>query len=94
MSRDRATYVASQSDAVDYTVASPNDAPTSLTYGPSFFTLASQLANSPDVTIGLNRQLNNQANSLQAAQKAKSTIKNLYAIEVGNEPDRTSKMPE
>ncbi|KZV75142.1 glycoside hydrolase family 79 protein [Peniophora sp. CONT] len=85
--QDRATYVASQSDAVDYTVASSGDAPTTLTYGPSFFTLASQLADKPDVTIGLNRQLNNQANSLQAAQKAKSAISNLYAVEVGNEPD-------
>ncbi|VDB85359.1 unnamed protein product [Peniophora sp. CBMAI 1063] len=85
--QDRATYVASQSDAVDYSVASSGDAPTSLTYGPSFFTLAAQLANKPDVTIGLNRQLNNQANSLQAAQQAKSTISNLYAVEIGNEPD-------
>lgn len=74
---------------MNYTVASSGDAPTTLTYGPSFFTLAAQLANSPDITIGLNRQLNNQANSLQAAKDAQIVINNLYAVEVGNEPDRT-----
>jgi hypothetical protein len=57
-----------------------------LTYGPDFFTLAAGLTGA-DVTIGLNRQLNNQANSLQAAVQAKSAMSNLYAIEIGNEPD-------
>lgn len=85
--QDRATYDASLSAAVNYTVASAGDAPTSLTYGPSFFSLAAAHPN--NVTIGLNRQLNNQANSLAAAQKARSTMSNLYAIELGNEPDCT-----
>ncbi|EIN07042.1 hypothetical protein PUNSTDRAFT_121271 [Punctularia strigosozonata HHB-11173 SS5] len=83
--QDRATYNPSLSSAVNYTVASSADAPTSLTYGPSFFTLAAGMKG--DVTIGLNRQLNNQANSLQAAQQAKSVMGNLYAFELGNEPD-------
>jgi hypothetical protein len=39
--QDRATYNHSMaSQAVNYTVASPNDAPASLTFGPSFMELA------------------------------------------------------
>ncbi|KAI0780147.1 glycoside hydrolase superfamily [Fomes fomentarius] len=83
--QDRATYDANLKTAVNYTVADPADAPLSLTYGPSFFSLASQLKGS--VIVGLNRQLNNQGNSLSAAQAAKSTMGNLFAIELGNEPD-------
>ena len=83
--RDRATYDANLASAVNYTVSSPLDAPASLTYGPSFFTLASQMRG--EVTVGLNRQLNNQANSLAAAQRAQSSMGNLYAVELGNEPD-------
>ncbi|KAI0633644.1 hypothetical protein C8Q77DRAFT_1057947 [Trametes polyzona] len=83
--QDRATYDANLQSPVNYTVASPADAPASLTYGPSFFSLASQLKG--DVTIGLNRQLNNQANSLSAGSRAKQTMRNLLAIELGNEPD-------
>ena len=84
--RDRATYNSSLQTAVNYTVASPADAPTSLTYGPSFFSLANGLKG--DVTIGLNRQLNNQANSLSAGARAKSSVNRLLALELGNEPDR------
>lgn len=83
--RDRATYDANLQSAVNYTVATPADAPLSLTYGPSFFTLASQLKG--QVTVGLNRQLNNQANSLAAGSRAKQSMGNLFAIELGNEPD-------
>ena len=84
--RDRATYNSSLQTAVNYTVASPADAPTTLTYGPSFFSLANGLRG--DVTIGLNRQLNNQANSLSAGAQAKSSVSRLLALELGNEPDR------
>lgn len=83
--RDRATYDPKLQTAVNYTVASSADAPDSLTYGPSFFTLASQLPG--DVTIGLNRRLANQSNSLAAGVQAKSSMKNLFAVEIGNEPD-------
>ena len=83
--RDRATYNANLATAVNYTVSSPLDAPTSLTYGPSFFTLASQLNSA--VTLGLNRQLNNQANTLSAGSRAKSSVSKLLALELGNEPD-------
>lgn len=83
--RDRATYDPSLSTAVNYSVASPADAPTSLTYGPSFFDLAADL--SGDVTIGFNRQLNDISNVGAAAAEAQDTMSNLYAIELGNEPD-------
>ncbi|CDO72786.1 hypothetical protein BN946_scf184994.g39 [Trametes cinnabarina] len=83
--RDRATYDANLQAPVNYTVASPADAPTSLTYGPPFFTLAAQFDG--EVTLGLNRQLNNQANSLAAGLRAKESMMNLFAIELGNEPD-------
>ncbi|KAI0768691.1 glycoside hydrolase superfamily [Trametes elegans] len=83
--QDRATYDPNLQSAVNYSVASPADAPASLTFGPSFFTLASQLKG--DVTLGLNRQLNNQANSLAAGSRAKQGMGNLLALELGNEPD-------
>jgi len=83
--QDRATYDPNLQSAVNYTVASPADAPASLTYGPSFFTLAGQLQS--DVTLGLNRQLNDQAASLAAAVQAKNTMNNLFAFELGNEPE-------
>jgi hypothetical protein len=40
-----------------------------------------------DVSVGLNRQLNNENNTLAAATRAKSTMKNLFSIELGNEPE-------
>lgn len=40
-----------------------------------------------DVTVGLNRRLNNQANTLAAAVQAKKTMANLLSIELGNEPE-------
>ncbi|PAV16737.1 glycoside hydrolase family 79 [Pyrrhoderma noxium] len=83
--QDRATYDASLTTAVNYSVSSPLDAPLSLTYGPSFFTLAGELAG--DVTIGLNRELNNIENTRSAAEAAVQRVKGLLAIELGNEPD-------
>ncbi|KAF8076004.1 hypothetical protein FPV67DRAFT_1664317 [Lyophyllum atratum] len=63
----------------------PLDAPDTLTYGPMFFTLAAKMKG--DVTIGLNRRLNNQANTLAAAAQAKKSMRNLLSIELGNEPE-------
>ena len=83
--RDRATYDASSSNYVTYTVADPKDAPASLTFGPSFISLAAQYAG--EVTIGFNRRLNNLANTIAAAKLAVSQIKSLYSIELGNEPN-------
>lgn len=68
-----------------YTVASTGDAPSTLTFGPSFFDLAATY--SGEVIIGLNRRLNNIANTVAAAKIAKSKMSNLDAIELGNEPN-------
>jgi hypothetical protein len=83
--RDRATYDPTLTTAVNYTVASSTDAPSSLTYGPSFISLAANY--SGEIILGLNRRLNNIANSIQAAKLAQSEASNLYAIELGNEPN-------
>ncbi|GAB1193953.1 hypothetical protein APSETT444_003190 [Aspergillus pseudonomiae] len=82
---DRATYDASSSSAVTYTVSDPADAPSSLTFGPPFMSLAASYGG--QVIVGLNRRLNNQSNTIAAAALAKDTINNLYAIELGNEPN-------
>lgn len=68
-----------------YTVASSGDAPSTLTFGPSFFDLAATYGG--EVIIGLNRRLNNIANTVAAAKLAKSKMTNLDAIELGNEPN-------
>lgn len=83
--RDRATYDPHLSTTVNYTVASLGDAPASLTFGPAFFSLADQLEG--DVTIGLNRQLGNMTNTGAAAVEAVRAVRNLLAIELGNEPE-------
>lgn len=66
-------------------MASTKDAPASLTYGPSFMSLASEYAGK--VIIGLNRRLDNISNTIAAALVAQKDMDNLYAIELGNEPN-------
>lgn len=83
--RDRATYDPSLTTAVSYTVASATDAPTSLTYGPSFISLAASYGG--EIILGLNRRLNNISNTIAAAELAQSQATKLYAIELGNEPN-------
>ncbi|KAL2788516.1 hypothetical protein BJX66DRAFT_352655 [Aspergillus keveii] len=83
--QDRATYDASSPDAVTYTVADPDDAPSTLTYGPSFISLAADYSGS--VVLGLNRRLNDIANTISAAELAVEQMSNLKAIELGNEPN-------
>lgn len=83
--RDRATYDPSLTQAVSYTVASATDAPTSLTYGPSFISLAASYGG--EIILGLNRRLNNISNTISAAELAQSQATRLYAIELGNEPN-------
>ncbi|RHZ62021.1 glycosyl hydrolase family 79 C-terminal domain-containing protein [Aspergillus thermomutatus] len=83
--QDRATYDASSTNAVTYTVASSGDAPTSLTFGPSFVSLAASYGG--DVILGLNRRLDNLSNTIAAATLAKNKMNNLNAIELGNEPN-------
>ncbi|KAJ6029472.1 hypothetical protein N7499_000620 [Penicillium canescens] len=83
--QDRATYDASSTEAVTYTVASSADAPQTLTYGPSFISLAATYAGK--VIIGLNRRLDNISNTISAALLVQSKMDNLYSIELGNEPN-------
>ncbi|KAJ5420584.1 hypothetical protein N7465_003103 [Penicillium sp. CMV-2018d] len=83
--QDRATYDSSSTEAVTYTVASTGDAPETLTYGPSFISLAAGYAG--EVIIGLNRRLDDISNTISAALLAQSKMENLYSIELGNEPN-------
>lgn len=85
VSRDRATYDSSSTEAVTYTVASPGGAPETLTYGPSFFSLAASYAG--EVIVGLNRRLDDISNTISAALLAQNEMDNLYSIELGNEPN-------
>lgn len=83
--RDRATYDPSLTQAVSYTVATSTAAPTSLTYGPSFISMAASYGG--EIILGLNRRLNNISNTIAAAKLAQSQATNLYAMELGNEPN-------
>lgn len=89
--QDRASYDAATSAYVVYSVANAADAPASLTFGPNFMKLAATYAG--DVTLGLNRGKNNIDNTIAAAKVAVQEMKNLYAIEVGNEPECKWKLP-
>ncbi|KAK4182482.1 beta-glucuronidase [Podospora australis] len=83
--QDRASYDARSSAAVTYSVSNPADAPMTLTYGPRFIDLAATYPGR--LIIGFNRRLNNLANTIAAARLAYQKIKNLEAIELGNEPN-------
>ncbi|KAK4160629.1 beta-glucuronidase [Cladorrhinum sp. PSN259] len=83
--QDRATYDAKSSAAVTYSVANAADAPMTLTFGPRFIDLANSYPGR--LIIGFNRRLNNLANTVAAAKLAYQKIKNLEAIELGNEPN-------
>ncbi|KAI8626336.1 glycoside hydrolase family 79 protein [Xylariaceae sp. FL1651] len=83
--QDRAQYDAATSAYVVYTVANAADAPASLTFGSSFMTLAGKYGGS--VVVGLNRGKNNIQNTIAAAKVAASSMSNLLAIELGNEPE-------
>ncbi|KAJ5141040.1 hypothetical protein N7526_002035, partial [Penicillium atrosanguineum] len=75
--QDRATYNASSVETVNYTVASTIDAPESLTYGPSFISLAASYVGR--VIVCLNRRLDKLSNTASAALLIQSQIKNLYS---------------
>lgn len=89
--QDRALYDSSISAYVVYSVSSPSDAPASLTFGSSFMTLAGSYDGS--VVVGLNRGKNQIQNTIDAAKVAVSEVKNLLAIELGNEPECTYMLP-
>ncbi|KAK4445528.1 hypothetical protein QBC34DRAFT_487209 [Podospora aff. communis PSN243] len=83
--QDRAQYDASTSAYVVYSVARAADAPMTLTFGPKFMSLAATYPGS--VVLGLNRAKNNIQNTIAAAKVAVAEMKNLLAIELGNEPE-------
>lgn len=83
--QDRASFDASTSAYVVYSVANAADAPMTLTFGSRFMTLAGTYPGS--VVVGLNRGKNNIENTIAAAKAAVSEVKNLLAIELGNEPE-------
>jgi len=83
--QDRAQYDAQTSAYVVYNVANARDAPMTLTFGSRFMTLAGTYPGS--VVVGLNRGKNNIDNTIAAAKVAVAEVKNLLAIELGNEPE-------
>ncbi|KAK2051593.1 hypothetical protein LY76DRAFT_688296 [Colletotrichum caudatum] len=83
--QDRASYDASSSAHVVYSVADAADAPLNLTFGPEFIKLAATYAG--NVTLGLNRGRNDINNTIAAGKVAVQEMANLYAIELGNEPE-------
>jgi hypothetical protein len=83
--QDRASYDGSTSAYVVYSVASPADAPSTLTFGPKFLTLANTYGGT--VVMGLNRGKNRLTNTVDVAKVAVSEMSNLLAIELGNEPE-------
>ncbi|RBR13263.1 uncharacterized protein FIESC28_08229 [Fusarium coffeatum] len=84
--QDRATYDADFKGYVSYKVDDLLDAPMSLTYGPRFFDLIKTFG--AETILGLNRGLNNRSKTFAAATMAKSKAPdNIWAIELGNEPD-------
>lgn len=54
-------------------------------YGPEFFKIVGSYGGT--VVLGLDRGQNNISNAVNAAKAAKELIPNLYAFELGNEPD-------
>ncbi|KAF3402328.1 Beta-glucuronidase [Talaromyces pinophilus] len=84
--QDRATYDPSFDGYVSYTVASPLDAPDTLTYGPRFWDLINVYEG--ETMLGFNRGDNNQTNTYLAVVEAKErALNHLWAVELGNEPD-------
>lgn len=87
--QDRAQYDSNTSTYVVYSVADARDAPSVLTFGPRFMTLAGTYEGS--VVVGLNRGKNEIENTIAAAKVVVAEVKNLLAIELGNEPECESK---
>ena len=83
--QDRASFDAAEPAYVAYSVASPADAPRTLTFGPKFAALAGTYPGA--VVLGLNRGKDNLANTIAAAKAAVAEMPNLLAIELGNEPE-------
>ncbi|KAI8444599.1 hypothetical protein BY996DRAFT_6425622 [Phakopsora pachyrhizi] len=83
--QDRAAYAPNLSVPIKNNLTKNSLVPNNITYGPKYFQIASQLDG--PTTIGVNRRENNLNNAIIAVQEALKTVKNLYAIELGNEPE-------
>ncbi|POW13013.1 hypothetical protein PSTT_04023, partial [Puccinia striiformis] len=82
--QDRATYDPNQAQPVRYSLPPGERVAHNVTFGPGFIELASRLRGA--VTFGLNRQQGDLNNAGLAASAVVKKIKNLYALELGNEP--------
>ncbi|KAI9609164.1 hypothetical protein KEM48_002992 [Puccinia striiformis f. sp. tritici PST-130] len=83
--QDRAVYDPNETLPVRFTLPPGQLVPLTLTFGPRFIELASRLKGA--TTIGFNRRLADVNNVGLAALAALQKMKNLYAIELGNEPE-------
>lgn len=83
--QDRALYDPDTDAYVVYWVDNAADAPMTLTFGPRYMELANEYPG--EVTVGLNRGKNQMDNTIAAAKVALNTMSNLYAVELGNEPE-------
>ncbi|KNF01200.1 hypothetical protein PSTG_05556 [Puccinia striiformis f. sp. tritici PST-78] len=82
--QDRATYDPNQAQPIRYSLPPGEKVANNITFGPGFIELASRLRGA--VTFGLNRQQGDLNNAGLAASAVVKKIKNLYALELGNEP--------
>ncbi|CAH7686947.1 family 79 glycoside hydrolase [Phakopsora pachyrhizi] len=83
--QDRAAYDPNLSVSIKNNLTKNSLVPNNITYGPKYFQIANQLDG--PTTIGVNRRENNLNNTINAVQEALRSVKNLYAIELGNEPE-------
>ncbi|KAL3482979.1 hypothetical protein BJX62DRAFT_245344 [Aspergillus germanicus] len=84
--QDRATYDPDFEGYVSYVNEDPLVAPMELTYGPKFWDLIPEYGG--EAILGFNRGDNNRSNTFAAVVEAKKrALRNLAAIELGNEPD-------
>lgn len=82
---DRALYDGEQKAPSSYKLQPGVHVPKQLTFGSNFIELAASLKG--PTTLGLNRESNNFTNVAEAIAQALLKMDNLYAFELGNEPE-------
>lgn len=83
--QDRALYDGEQKAPSSYKLQPGVHVPKQLTFGSNFIELAASLKG--PTTLGLNRESNNFTNVAEAIAQALLKMDNLYAFELGNEPE-------
>ncbi|KNF03331.1 hypothetical protein PSTG_03599 [Puccinia striiformis f. sp. tritici PST-78] len=83
--QDRAVYDPNETQPIRYSLPPGEQVPKTISFGPQFIELASRLKG--PTTIGFSRQLGDLKNVGLAALTAVQKMNNLYAIELGNEPE-------